>query len=63
MNGSVDSPIDAGPRANWALFVLLLAYILSFIDRNVMAILVGPIRASFEITDFQYERRRTGRNH
>ena len=54
MNGSVDSPIDAGPRANWALFVLLLAYILSFIDRNVMAILVGPIRASFEITDFQY---------
>lgn len=41
-------------RANWALIVLLLAYILSFIDRNVMAILVGPIRESFEITDFQY---------
>lgn len=38
------------PRARWALFVLLLAYILSFIDRNVMAILVGPIRKSFEIT-------------
>jgi MFS family permease len=34
--------------------VLLLAYILSFIDRNVMAILVGPIRKSFDITDFQY---------
>jgi MFS family permease len=34
--------------------VLLLAYILSFIDRNIMAILVGPIRASFAITDFQY---------
>jgi len=33
---------------------LLLAYILSFVDRNVMAILVGPIRKSFEITDFQY---------
>jgi len=42
------------PRANWALFVLLLAYILSFIDRNVMAILVGPIRRSFDISDFQY---------
>lgn len=54
MSEHVDSPRDAGPRANWALFVLLLAYILSFIDRNVMAILVGPIRASFEITDFQY---------
>jgi MFS family permease len=42
------------PRARWALTVLLLAYILSFIDRNVMAILVGPIRKSFEISDFQY---------
>jgi MFS family permease len=45
---------DSQPRARWALTVLLLAYILSFIDRNVMAILVGPIRRSFEITDFQY---------
>ncbi|TFH26218.1 MAG: MFS transporter, partial [Myxococcales bacterium] len=42
------------PRARWALTVLLLAYILSFIDRNVMAILVGPIRKSFEINDFEY---------
>jgi MFS family permease len=42
------------PRARWALTVLLLAYILSFIDRNVMAVLVGPIRKSFDITDFQY---------
>jgi MFS family permease len=46
---------DAQPsRANWALVVLLFAYILSFIDRNVMAILVGPIRKSFDISDFQY---------
>jgi MFS family permease len=44
----------SSPRARWALTVLLLAYILSFIDRNVMAILVGPIRRSFDITDFQY---------
>jgi len=42
------------PRARWALTVLLLAYVLSFIDRNVMAILVGPIRKSFDISDFQY---------
>ncbi|MBW2224371.1 MAG: hypothetical protein JRF54_09160 [Deltaproteobacteria bacterium] len=42
------------PGARWALTVLLLAYILSFIDRNAMAILVGPIRRSFDITDFQY---------
>ncbi len=42
------------PRANYALSVLLAAYILSFIDRNVMAILIGPIRQSFEISDFQF---------
>jgi MFS family permease len=40
--------------ALYALFVLLLAYILSFIDRNVMAVLIGPIRADFAISDFQY---------
>jgi MFS family permease len=37
-----------------ALLLLLLAYILSFIDRNVMAVLVGPIRQDFAISDFQY---------
>lgn len=41
-------------QANYALLVLLLAYILSFIDRNAMAVLVGPIRADFNISDFQY---------
>ena len=41
-------------RARWALFLLLLAYMLSFIDRNVMAILVGPIREDFDISDTQY---------
>ncbi len=41
-------------QANYALLVLLLAYILSFIDRNAMAVLVGPIRADFDISDFQY---------
>ncbi len=45
----VQTSTDSEPRARWALTVLLLAYILSFIDRNVMAILVGPIRESFEI--------------
>ena len=39
---------------HWALLLLLLAYILSFIDRNIMAVLVGPIRADFAINDTQY---------
>ncbi|MDG1388787.1 MAG: MFS transporter [Halioglobus sp.] len=47
--------INSQPRqANYTLFVLLLAYILSFVDRNVMAVLIGPIRAQFDISDFQY---------
>jgi len=41
-------------QALYALLVLLLAYILSFVDRNVMAVLIGPIRADFDISDFQY---------
>lgn len=52
-----DSDCRADPRASSAyltLGVLLLAYILSFIDRNVMAVLIGPIREDFAITDFQY---------
>lgn len=36
------------------LSLLLLAYILSFIDRNIMAILVKPIREEFEINDFEF---------
>lgn len=36
------------------LVLLLVAYILSFIDRNIMAILVEPIRADFHISDFEY---------
>ena len=42
-----------GP-AIYALIALLLAYILSFVDRNVMAVLIGPIREDFSISDFQY---------
>lgn len=43
-----------GGKAAYALVALLLAYILSFIDRNVMAVLIGPIREDFAISDFQY---------
>ncbi len=36
------------------LSLLLLAYILSFIDRNIMAILISPIREEFDISDTAY---------
>lgn len=42
------------PQAYYALAILLAAYILSFIDRNVMAVLIGPIRQDLDISDFQY---------
>jgi len=41
-------------QANYTLGVLLAAYVLSFVDRNVLAILVAPIRAQFAISDFQF---------
>jgi len=40
--------------ANYALGLLFLAYVLSFIDRQILALLVGPIREQFGITDFEY---------
>lgn len=42
------------PQAYYALAVLLAAYILSFVDRNIMAVLIGPIRQDLDISDFQY---------
>ena len=51
MNTSVHTPLS---NRYWLLFLLLSAYILSFIDRNIMAILVGPIRDDFAISDEQY---------
>jgi MFS family permease len=40
-------------QANLALAILLLAYIFSFIDRQILSILVEPIKADIGITDFQ----------
>lgn len=40
--------------ANYALSLLLTAYILSFIDRQVLSLLVGPIRSEFQISDFEF---------
>ncbi len=39
--------------ANFALAVLLLAYVFSFIDRIILSMLVGPIKADLHLTDTQ----------
>lgn len=44
---------ELGP-ASYALGLLFVAYIFSFIDRQILALLVGPIREDFGISDFQY---------
>ena len=40
--------------ATYGLTLLFLAYVLSFVDRQVLALLVGPIRDDFGITDFEF---------
>jgi len=40
--------------ANIALVVLFCTYVLSFVDRQILALMVGPIREAFGITDFQF---------
>ncbi|WP_439532155.1 spinster family MFS transporter [Polymorphobacter sp.] len=39
------------PAAWYLLFVLTFAYTTSFIDRQVLNLLVGPIKADFDLTD------------
>lgn len=48
---------DAYPAAGkawWIVFVLLCCYTLSFIDRTILALMVGPIREDLQISDFQF---------
>lgn len=40
--------------ASYALALLFVAYILSFVDRQILSLLVGPIREEFGITDFEF---------
>jgi len=50
-------PVQSWPAprmARWALAILVLAYILSFIDRIVLSMLVGPIKADLHLSDTQF---------
>ncbi|HVL01413.1 MAG TPA: MFS transporter, partial [Dongiaceae bacterium] len=38
-------------RAWFTVFILMLAYVLSFIDRQILNLLVGPIRQDLQISD------------
>jgi MFS family permease len=42
-----------GAYAWYALFVLVLVYVINFIDRQILSILVGDIKADLKVTDAQ----------
>ena len=56
-DAATDTPSDADyPPAGYAWYVvcvLTLAYVISFIDRQILALLVGPIKADLNLTDTQ----------
>lgn len=50
--GKVQEP-QGGPYAWYVVGVLILAYTFSFIDRQALTLMVGPIRETLHITDTQ----------
>ncbi|MDB5241805.1 MAG: major facilitator superfamily protein, partial [Spirosoma sp.] len=47
-------PSQPSLRYSWSVvFVLMLAYISSFIDRQILSLLVGPIKRDMHLTDTQ----------
>lgn len=40
-----------GWRSHYTLFLLLMVYTMSFIDRNIMGILMQPIKEEFQVSD------------
>ncbi|MBW2426489.1 MAG: MFS transporter, partial [Deltaproteobacteria bacterium] len=46
-------PTERAWYGNYVLGLLLVAYIFSYIDRNILALLVEPIRRDLGISDFE----------
>lgn len=46
-------PWPSAGKAWYAIFVLTVVYILAFIDRGILSLLVGPIRADLGLSDTQ----------
>ena len=53
MTAAASAPEGESRYAWYVVWVLMLAYVLSFIDRQILSLLVGPIRAEFQISDTQ----------
>ncbi len=50
---TAQQPAKAGPYSWYVVFVLIVAYTFSFIDRQILTLLVGPIRETLQISDTQ----------
>ena len=48
------APYPHPAYAWYVIGVLFLAYVFAFVDRQIMAFMVGPIRADLGLTDFQF---------
>lgn len=46
-------PYPSAWRAHGMLAILVVAYVISFIDRQILALMVGPVQASLSLSDFQ----------
>ncbi len=54
-NNGHSSSLSRGFASPWYLvFLLFLAYLLSFLDRQIIALLIDPIKNDLHITDFQF---------
>ena len=49
----IDSSYPEFWQSSWLLFVLFIAYTLSFIDRQILTLLVDPIQKSIGLSDFE----------
>lgn len=59
MNSSASPSVEGGQQAAraaawYAVIVLTVAYTFSYIDRQILALMVGPIRADLGISDSQF---------
>lgn len=49
-----EPPFPSPGYAWYVVIILYLAYTLSFVDRQIIAFLVGPIRAALNVSDFEF---------
>jgi MFS family permease len=53
LRAEADPPWPSAARGWWAVAVLTFAYIVSFVDRAIIGLLIEPIKADFALTDVQ----------